>query len=101
MQIKVIMSGRRVYHFTGWLAAVCLLAVVLSASATNIFTTAGDWNLAGNWSANSVPGDGEDVVINANVTLPNTTAVLANYVLSAGITHTFLGTNTSLIASNV
>lgn len=95
------MIGRRVHHSTGWFTAACLLAGVLCASATNTFTTAGDWQLAGNWSSNSVPTNGEDVLINANVSLTNSTAVLANYVLSAGITHTFLGTNTSLIASNV
>jgi beta-galactosidase len=37
----------------------------------NVFTTAGNWNEGSNWSGNTVPADGSDVVIMANATVPS------------------------------
>ena len=36
-----------------------------------VFTTEGNWDEASNWSGNAVPGDGSDVVIMANTTVPS------------------------------
>ena len=44
----------------------------------NIFTTAGEWNVAANWAGGEVPAAGSDVIIAANVIVP------ANYVADAG-----------------
>jgi hypothetical protein len=44
---------------------------------------------------------GDDVVIDANVTMSNSSVSLNSYVLNAGKTHTFAGTNTALIATDV
>ena len=40
-------------------------------NSNNVFTTAGNWNNATNWSGNAVPADGSDVVIMANTTVPS------------------------------
>jgi hypothetical protein len=76
--------------------------VAAGASAANTFTNSGGyWDVPGNWDLGHVPTNGEDAVINANVTLTNSTANLGVYTLNSGKTNTFGGTNTILTASNV
>ena len=59
------------------LAALGLAA--LTASAVNTFTAAsGDWNTPGNWSEGIAPTNGESVVIDGNVSLTASTALLSS-----------------------
>ena len=92
------MTRHRLTGITG--IVVVALWAACSMAATTTFQSAGDWSTGGNWSA-GVPGNGDDAVVNAAVTLSATTADLASYVLNAGITHTFSGTNTALKADVV
>lgn len=57
-------------------------------NSNNVFTTAGNWNVAANWSGNAVPADGSDVVIMANTTVPS------GYTANAGNIDLFYGTLT-------
>ena len=61
----------------------------------------GNWNDATIWSLHRWPMAGDDVTINANVTMTNSSDHLSSYILNNGFTNTFHGTNTALIADNV
>lgn len=55
----------------------------------SVFTTAGNWNEANNWSNNMVPSAGSDVIISANVTIPSGyTADAGNVAIMTGNTLT-------------
>ena len=82
------------------LAAMGLAA--LTASAVNTFTAAsGDWNTPGNWSEGIAPTNGESVVIDGNVSLTASTALLSSMTVNAGKTLTFDGWDTLLTATTV
>ncbi len=82
--------------------AACLVGLTATwGQASNTFTNSGDWMTAANWSSGTVPGDGEDVIINANVTLTNATAALASYTLNAGKTNTFVGWSNTVLTATV
>jgi hypothetical protein len=56
-----------------------------STIGSNIFITEGEWNDGGNWLSGSVPEDGADVYILANVTIPaNTIAIVDNITIEEG-----------------
>ena len=76
---------------------------IADAGVVNQFTAAidGYWDEPGNWSLTHVPISGESVEIDANVVLTNSTAALNGYILNAGKTHTFVGSNTVLHAVGV
>ena len=59
--------------------------VVFSTNAIKHFVTDGDWNVADNWEPAGLPGEGEDVLIDAAAIIP------ANYLANVG--HVTLGTN--------
>ncbi len=84
-------------------AAATLSLSASVALATNTFTvvSGNDWNTPANWSAGHVPTDGEDVVINGNVTLTNATAALASYTLNSGKSQMLDGWYTVLSAAVV
>ena len=93
---------RGLVSFAGTLALCCVLSSSTSVqAATNTFETVGDWSTPGNWSLSHVPTNGEDVVINANVTNFSGTASLASYTLNAGKTHTFQGWDSPITATVV
>ena len=54
------------------------------------FTTAGNWNEAGNWSTGEIPGTTDNVLINAAATIPS------NYI--AEVNNIFIGTGSLTIA---
>ena len=51
---------------------------------TKIFKTAGDWNVAGNWSGGIPENMTQDAIIRANVTIPNECVATANNITVEG-----------------
>lgn len=79
-----------------------IIGFCLSSWAANTFTavTGNDWNTPGNWSG-GVPTAGQDVIIDGDVSLTNSTAALASLTVNVSRTLTFNGWDTVLHATNV
>ena len=87
----------------------CFLLVMVGLSpdlqAVNTWKggAGGDWFASGNWSASTVPADGDDVAItNSSVLLTNATAKLASLTLTNAtlLITNFVGTATNIIYAN-
>ncbi len=63
------------------MAPTMLIAATITSS-----TTGGDWGSASTWLGGSVPGSGDDVIIDGTVTLDANTALLASVTINAGKT---------------
>ena len=77
------------------------IAPFVFTPGANVATNAGDWNDDTIWSLGRQPMAGDDVTVNANITISHSSLHLKSYVLNNGFTNTFLGTNTALIATDV
>ena len=76
------------------------LLIAGTASAVVTSTADGDWHALGTWDTR-VPVAGDAVVINSQVTLTNSSAMLASLTVNSGKGLTFKGWQTILRATNV
>ncbi len=74
----------------GIVGTMGLLAVCPAFAGTTVHTlAAGDWNATATWTGSYVPQDGDTAFVDHNVTLTNSTAMLAACTVSAGKTNKF------------
>ena len=61
----------KVAGMTGWTTGQDGIPTGWTVENIDVFTTNGNWDVAANWSGNTVPADGSDVAIMANATIPS------------------------------
>ncbi len=81
---------------------VGLLASAPAFAGVTVHTTAaGDWHTPGTWVGSYVPQDTDTAIVDHNVTLTNTTALLAAFTVTTGKVVTFSTTNAIVNAAEV